>query len=191
MEVVFNQATFIQQAVDEVLDTAIIGGILAVIILFLFLRDLKSTTIIGLSIPLSVIATFFLMFGSDISLNIMSLGGLALGIGMLVDNSIVVLESVQRYRDQGYKAMEAAVRGASEVGQAVIAATTTTICVFLPIVFVDGVAGQLFHDQALTVTYSLVASLIVALMLIPMLSSLSLEGMVGESNEQEPSRGVK
>ena len=191
MEVVFNQATFIQQAVDEVLDTAIIGGILAVIILFLFLRDLKSTTIIGLSIPLSVIATFFLMFGSDISLNIMSLGGLALGIGMLVDNSIVVLESVQRYRDQGYKAMEAAVRGASEVGQAVIAATTTTICVFLPIVFVDGVAGQLFHDQALTVTYSLVASLIVALMLIPMLSSLSLEGMVGESNEQEPSHGVK
>ena len=191
MEVVFNQATFIQQAVDEVLDTAIIGGILAVIILFLFLRDLKSTTIIGLSIPLSVIATFFLMFASDISLNIMSLGGLALGVGMLVDNSIVVLESIQRYRDQGYKALEAAVRGASEVGQAVIAATTTTICVFLPIVFVEGVAGQLFRDQALTVTYSLVASLIVALMLIPMLSSLSFAGMTGEDSEQGPSRGVK
>lgn len=191
MEVVFNQATFIQQAVDEVLDTAIIGGILAVIILFLFLRDLKSTTIIGLSIPLSVIATFFLMFASDISLNIMSLGGLALGVGMLVDNSIVVLESVQRYRDQGYKALEAAVRGASEVGQAVIAATTTTICVFLPIVFVEGVAGQLFRDQALTVTYSLLASLVVALMLIPMLSSLSLEGMISKSTEEEPHRGVK
>ena len=191
MEVVFNQATFIQQAVDEVLDTAIIGGILAVIILFLFLRDLKGTTIIGLSIPLSVIATFFLMFASDISLNIMSLGGLALGVGMLVDNSIVVLESIQRYRDQGYKAMEAAVRGASEVGQAVIAATTTTICVFLPIVFVEGVAGQLFRDQALTVTYSLVASLVVALMLIPMLSSLSLEGMITAGSEAEPKRGVK
>ena len=147
MEVVFNQAIFIQQSVDEVLNTAIIGGILAVIVLFLFLRDLKSTAIISLSIPLSVVATFFLMFGSDVSLNIMSLGGLALGVGMLVDNSIVVLESVQRYRDQGLNVLAAAVRGASEVGRAVIAATTTTICVFLPIVFVEGVAGQLFRDQ--------------------------------------------
>ena len=180
MEVVFNQATFIQQAVDEVLNTAILGGILAVIILFLFLRNLKATAIIGLSIPLSVIATFFLMFGFDISLNIMSLGGLALGVGMLVDNSIVVLESVQRQRDQGLKSLDAAVRGTSVVGQAVVAATLTTICVFLPIVFVEGVAGQLFRDQALTVTFSLVASLIVALMLIPMLSSLSLEGMIEE-----------
>ena len=142
MEVVFNQATFIQQAVDEVLNTAIIGGILAVIVLFLFLRDLKSTAIIGLSIPLSVVATFFLMFGSDVSLNIMSLGGLALGVGMLVDNSIVVLESVQRYpRPRGLMSWPRPWRGASEVGRAVIAATTTTICVFLPIVFVEGVAG--------------------------------------------------
>lgn len=191
MEVVFNQATFIQQAVDEVLNTAIIGGILAVVILFLFLRDLKSTAIIGLSIPLSVVATFFLMFGSDVSLNIMSLGGLALGVGMLVDNSIVVLESVQRYRDQGLSVLAAAVRGASEVGRAVIAATTTTICVFLPIVFVEGVAGQLFRDQALAVTYSLVSSLVVALMLIPMLSSLSLERMIAEAEEIGPKRGVQ
>ena len=187
MEVVFNQATFIQQAVDEVLNTAILGGILAVIILFLFLRNLKATAIIGLSIPLSVIATFFLMFGFDISLNIMSLGGLALGVGMLVDNSIVVLESVQRQRDQGRKSLDAAVRGTSVVGQAVVAATLTTICVFLPIVFVEGVAGQLFRDQALTVTFSLIASLIVALMLIPMLSSLSLEGMI-EDQEADPSQ---
>ncbi len=191
MEVVFNQATFIQQAVDEVLNTAIIGGILAVIVLFLFLRDLKSTAIISLSIPLSVIATFFLMFGSDVSLNIMSLGGLALGVGMLVDNSIVVLESVQRYRDQGLNVLAAAVRGASEVGRAVIAATATTICVFLPIVFVEGVAGQLFRDQALTVTYSLVASLVVALMLIPMLSSLSLESMIAEKEAIGPKRGLQ
>ena len=191
MEVVFNQATFIQQAVDEVLNTAILGGILAVIVLFLFLRDLKSTAIIGLSIPLSVVATFFLMFGTDVSLNIMSLGGLALGVGMLVDNSIVVLESVQRYRDQGLNVLAAAVRGASEVGRAVIAATTTTICVFLPIVFVEGVAGQLFRDQALTVTYSLVASLVVALMLIPMLSSLSLESMIAEREEIGPKRGLQ
>ena len=191
MEVVFNQATFIQEAVDEVLNTAILGGILAVIVLFLFLRDLKSTAIISLSIPLSVVATFFLMFGSDVSLNIMSLGGLALGVGMLVDNSIVVLESVQRYRDQGLNVLAAAVRGASEVGRAVIAATTTTICVFLPIVFVEGVAGQLFRDQALTVTYSLVASLVVALMLIPMLSSLNLESMIAEREEIGPKRGLQ
>ncbi len=191
MEVVFNQATFIQQAVDEVLNTAILGGILAVIILFLFLRNLKATAIIGLSIPLSVIATFFLMFGFDISLNIMSLGGLALGVGMLVDNSIVVLESVQRQRDQGLKSLDAAVRGTSIVGQAVVAATLTTICVFLPIVFVEGVAGQLFRDQALTVTFSLVASLIVALMLIPMLSSLSLEGMIEEQGAGQSQYSIK
>ena len=109
---------------------------------------------------------------------------------MLVDNSIVVLESVQRYRDQGLNVLAAAVRGASEVGRAVIAATTTTICVFLPIVFVEGVAGQLFRDQALTVTYSLVASLVVALMLIPMLSSLSLESMIAEREEIGPKRGL-
>ena len=190
MDVVFDQATFIQQAVDEVLKTALIGGVLAVLILFLFLRNLKSTLIIGLSIPLSVIATFFLMFASDISLNIMSLGGLALGVGMLVDNSIVVLESVQRYRDRGMGALASAQRGAGEVGRAVMAATTTTICVFLPIVFVEGIGGQLFRDQALTVTYSLLASLVVALMLIPMLSSLSLTDMLASTSASGPSRGV-
>jgi len=184
LEVVIDQAVFIQQAVDEVLSTAILGGILAIIVLFLFLRNLQSTTIIGLSIPISVIATFFLMYAFDVSLNIMSLGGLALGVGMLVDNSIVVLENTQRYRDQGLAPLEAARRGSSEVGKAVIAATLTTICVFVPIVFVEGVAGQLFRDQALTVTFSLVASLVVALMLIPMLSSLSLRPLAAE--EQRP-----
>ncbi len=180
MQVVFDQATFINQAVEEVLNTAIIGGVLAILILFLFLRDLKSTSIIGLAIPISVVATFLLMYASDVSLNIMSLGGLALGIGMLVDNSIVVLESVQRYRDQGLDSITAARRGASEVGTAVVASTMTTICVFLPIVFVEGVAGQLFKDQALTVTYSLLASLVVALMLIPMLSSIGLENFLSK-----------
>ena len=181
VEIVVDQATFIQQSVNEVLTTALIGGVLAIIILFLFLRDIKSTVIIGLSIPISVVATFFLMFATDVSLNIMSLGGLALGIGMLVDSSIVVLENVQRYRDDGDRPLAAARKGTSEVGKAVIAATMTTICVFVPIVFVEGVAGQLFRDQALTVTYSLVAALVVALMLIPMLSSLSL----GAATEQE------
>ena len=173
VEIVVDQATFIGQAVEEVLKTAVVGGVLAIIILFLFLRNLKSTAIISLSIPISVVATFFLMFTSNVSLNIMSLGGLALGIGMLVDSSIVVLENIQRYRDEGVPALEAARRGTSEVGRAVIAATVTTVCVFVPIVFVEGVAGQLFRDQALTVTYSLVASLLVALMLLPMLASLT------------------
>ena len=174
VEIVVDQATFIQQSVNEVLTTALVGGILAIIILFLFLRDIRSTAIIGLAIPISVVATFFLMFTTDVSLNIMSLGGLALGIGMLVDSSIVVLENVQRYRDAGDDPLTAARKGTSEVARAVVAATMTTVCVFVPIVFVEGVAGQLFRDQALTVTYSLVASLVVALMLIPMLASLSL-----------------
>ena len=182
VEVVFDQATFIEQAVDEVLNAAVIGGILAIFVLYLFLRDLKSTAIIGLSIPISVIATFFAMYASGISLNIMSLGGLALGVGMLVDSSIVVLESVQRYKSQGESPLRAAREGSSVVAKAVVAATLTTICVFVPIVFVEGVAGQLFADQALTVTYSLIASLIVALMLIPMLASLSMNG-----GEDEPS----
>ena len=171
-EVVFDQSRFIKRSIDEVLQTAVIGGILAVLVLFAFLRSLKSTLIIALSIPISVVATFFLMYASNVSLNIMSLSGLALGVGMLVDDSIVVLESIYRYAKMGYGPREAADRGASEVGHAVVASTMTTICVFAPIVFVEGVAGQLFADQAKTVTYSLVASLLVAVMLIPMLSSL-------------------
>ncbi len=170
--VVFDQSRFIKQSIDEVLNTAIYGGILAVVVLFLFLRSVKTTLIIGLSIPISIVATFFLMYTAGISLNIMSLSGLALGIGMLVDNSIVVLESIHRHRSQGSSPREAAKLGASEVGSAVVASTLTTVCVFVPIVFVEGVAGQLFRDQALTVAFALVASLVVAIILIPMLSSL-------------------
>ncbi|MDX1643424.1 MAG: efflux RND transporter permease subunit, partial [Thermoanaerobaculia bacterium] len=171
LEMVTDQSRFIRQSVDEVLKTAAYGGILAIAVLFFFLRSWKTTFVIGAAIPISVVATFFLMYVSDISLNIMSLGGLTLGIGLLVDNSIVVLEAVQRRRDQGLAEVEAADQGASEVGRAVVASTLTTICVFLPIVFVEGVAGQLFGDQALTVTYSLVISLVVALTVIPMLAS--------------------
>ncbi|MEE8350121.1 MAG: efflux RND transporter permease subunit [Acidobacteriota bacterium] len=172
-EVVFDQSRFIENSIEEVRNTAIIGGILAIGVLFLFLRSVKSTLIIALSIPISIVATFFLMYGFDISLNIMSLSGLALGIGMLVDSSIVVLEAIYRYQVKGHLPREAADLGASEVGQAVVASTLTTICVFAPIVFVEGIAGQLFADQALTVTFSLAASLLVAIMLIPMLASLS------------------
>ncbi|MBI2560374.1 MAG: efflux RND transporter permease subunit [Planctomycetes bacterium] len=173
MEIVFDQSRFIEQSIKEVVNTAILGGILAVIILFFFLRTLKTTLIIGFSIPLSIVATFFFMYISGVSLNIMSLGGLALGIGMLVDNSIVVLESIERYRQKGLNSVEAANRGASDVVSAVMASTFTTVCVFFPIVFVKGIAGQLFRDTALTVCFSLLTSLFVAITLIPMLASLS------------------
>ncbi|MFU8860192.1 MAG: efflux RND transporter permease subunit [Cyclonatronaceae bacterium] len=172
---VYDQSTFINQAVDEVIKAGLIGGLLAMIILFIFLRDVRSTLIISLSIPVSVIATFNLMYSYDITLNIMSLGGIALGIGLLVDNSIVVLENISRHRAQGKNAFLAAKEGAGEVGMAVVASTLTTVAVFFPLVFVEGIAGQLFRDQALTVTFSLLASLLVALTLIPMLASLKKE----------------
>ena len=171
LQVITDQSRYIRQSVSEVLSTAVIGGSLAILVLMLFLRNLKSTMIIGISIPISVVATFFLMYIANISLNIMSLGGITLGIGLLVDNSIVVLEAIQRKRDEGIEILDASRQGAGEVGQAVIASTITTVCVFVPIVFVEGVAGQLFGDQALTVTFSLIVSLFVALTLIPMLAS--------------------
>jgi len=169
---VYDQSVFINQAVNEVINAAIIGGILAVIILYLFLRSFWTTVIISLSIPVSVIATFNLMYGANLSLNIMSLGGIALGIGMLVDNSIVVLENISRHKEQGKDNKNAAKDGASEVSTAVTASTLTTIAVFFPLVFVKGIAGQLFSDQALTITFALLASLFVALTLIPMLASI-------------------
>ncbi|REK04354.1 MAG: AcrB/AcrD/AcrF family protein [Acidobacteria bacterium] len=171
LTVVTNQARYIEESVRAVIDTAAMGGLLAILVLYVFLRSLKNTLIIGISIPVSVMATFFLMYVSGVSLNIMSLGGLTLGIGLLVDNSIVVLEAIQRRRDQGLGIEDAAREGASEVSTAVVASTLTTICVFAPIVFVEGVAGQMFGDQALTVTFSLVVSLAVALTVIPMLAS--------------------
>ncbi len=173
LEKVYDQSVFISSAVNEVKNAGIIGGILAVLVLFFFLRDFWSTVIISVSIPVSIIATFNLMYGNDITLNIMSLGGIALGIGMLVDNSIVVLENIARHKAMGKGVLKAAQDGAGEVGTAVIASTLTTVAVFFPLVFVDGIAGQLFRDQALTVTFSLLASLAVAVTLIPMMSSLS------------------
>ena len=170
-DVLTDQSIFIQNSIDEVLSNAVIGGILAIIILFLFLRSFKSTIIIGLTIPLSVVATFAPMMLFGVSLNIMSLGGLALGIGMLVDSSIVVLESVFRCREEGDSLIEAVVRGTGEVGGAVIASTLTTIAVFAPIVFVEGVAGQVFGDMSLAVVFSLLAALLCALFFIPMLAS--------------------
>ncbi len=173
-EVLFDQSVFIARAVAEVRNNALIGGLLAVLVLYLFLRDLRATSIIAVAIPLSIVATFILMQTQNVSLNVMSLGGLALGVGMLVDNSIVVLEAIQRRREQGgADLVETAVRGTDEVARAVTASTLTTVAVFVPIVFVVvGVAGQIFRDQALTVTFSLLVSLVVALTFTPMASAL-------------------
>lgn len=171
LTIISDQSRFIIGAIKEVQDATIVGGLLALAVLFMFLRDLRSTLIIGVAIPISVIASFVPMFARNITLNIMSLGGLALGVGMLVDNSIVVLESVFRCREEGDNTMDAAERGTREVGAAVTASTLTTIAVFMPIAFVEGIAGQLFGDLALTVTFSLIASLITALYLIPMIAS--------------------
>ena len=166
-EVISNQATFINSAIGEVKDSAVLGIILAVIVLYLFLRRLGITLIIAAAIPISIIATFNLMFFNDLSLNIMTLGGLALGAGMLVDNAIVVIESIFRNREKGLSVRDAAVTGTEEVATAVSASTLTTIVVFLPIVYLHGASGALFKDQAWTVAFSLLSSLFVAILVIP------------------------
>jgi len=169
---IYDQSTFIASAIAQVRSAALAGGLLAVLVLYAFLRDARATFTIGIAIPISVIGTFVLMYASDITLNIMSLGGIALAIGLLVDNSIVVLENIVRKKEAGEGVLEAARNGTSEVATAVTAATLTTVAVFFPMVFVSGIAGQLFRDQALTVTYALLFSLVVALTLIPMLSAM-------------------
>lgn len=169
-----DRSTFIESSIQEVQQSAIMGGVLAVIVLFLFLREAKTTFIVSLSIPLSILMTFAPLSFAKVSLNMMSLGGLAMGIGMLVDNSIVVLESIHRCREEGDPPLQATLRGVSEVGTAVVASTLTSVAVFFPMVFVQGVAGQLFGDLGLTVVFSLLASLLVALFFIPMLASRRL-----------------
>jgi len=170
--VLSDQSRFITASITEVVFSAIYGGLLAALMLFLFLKKLKPTLIVVTAIPISVVVTFSPMYLGEITLNIMSLGGLAMGIGMLVDNSIVVTESIFRCRQEGDGVREAALRGVREVGGAVTASTLTTIAVFFPIVFVKGVAGQLFRDHALTVVFSLLASLVVSLFFVPMLAAL-------------------
>jgi len=173
--IIQNQGEFINTAIDEVKETALIGIILAVIVLYLFLRRLATTTIISIAIPISIIATFNLMFFNGLTLNIMTLGGLALGAGMLVDNAIVVMENIFRQIEAGKDIRSASIIGTAQVGGAITAATLTTIVVFLPIVYIHGAAGELFKDQAWTVAFSLLSSLFVAIMVIPMLSSRFLK----------------
>lgn len=179
-----DQSIFISNSINEVKNTAIIGGILAIIVLFLFLNNIRTTLIVGLSIPISIVATFAPMQLFGVSLNIMSLGGLALGIGMLLDNSIVVTESIFRCREEGDSFVESVIRGTHEVGGAVTASTLTTIAVFFPMVFVKGVAGQIFGDMALTVVFSLIASLGVALFFIPMLASRKMDMQASLSRQK-------
>ncbi|MBB4707633.1 acriflavin resistance protein [Xanthomonas arboricola] len=167
-----DQSHFIEHAISDVKKDAVIGGVLAILIIFLFLRDGWSTFVISLSLPVSIITTFFFMGQLGLSLNVMSLGGLALATGLVVDDSIVVLESIAKARERGLSVLDAAIAGTREVSMAVMASTLTTIAVFLPLVFVEGIAGQLFRDQALTVAIAIAISLVVSMTLIPMLSSL-------------------
>lgn len=166
---VANQGKFISEAIYEVEETALIGILLAVFILFVFLRRAGTTLIVSLAIPISIIATFNLMYFNDLTINIMTLGGLALGAGMLVDNAIVVIENIYRNHENGMSVKDAAVQGTAQVGGAITASTLTTIVVFLPIVYLHGASGELFKDQAWTVAFSLVSSLLVAIFVIPMM----------------------
>jgi HAE1 family hydrophobic/amphiphilic exporter-1 len=168
---VYDQSKFIAAAISEVKSAALIGGLLAILVLYAFLRDARATLITGIAIPVSVLGTFVLMYAFNLTLNIMSLGGIALAVGMLVDNAVVVLESIVRKGEHGLDRREAASRGTAEVATAVTASTLTSIAVFFPMVFITGVAGQLFRDQSLTVTFALVFSLVVALTLVPMLAA--------------------
>jgi HAE1 family hydrophobic/amphiphilic exporter-1 len=171
--VLSDQSTFIRASIHHVQTSAMIGGLLAILILLVFLRDLRATAIIALAIPTSIVTTFVLMYRQGITMNVMSLGGLALGIGMLVDNSIVVLESIVRHLHRGGTTRaQAVIDGTEEVAMAISSSTFTAVAVFLPILFVEGIARQIFKDQALTVTYSLLVSLVSALTLTPMLAAL-------------------
>lgn len=175
VSVMMDQGIYIDMIVDSVLNNMIVGAILAIIILLIFLKDIKPTLVIACSIPVSVIFAVVLMYFSGVTLNMISLSGLALGIGMLVDNSIVVIENVYRMRGEGLSARKAAVEGARQVGGAITASTLTTVCVFAPIVFVEGITRQLFVDMGLTIAYTLLASLVIALTFVPMMGSRLLK----------------
>lgn len=174
LTVLENQAGFIEASINNLRSTAVLGALLAIVVLFLFLRDFRSTAIIGAAIPLSIVCTFAPMYLGGVSLNLMSLGGLALGVGMLVDNAVVVLENIQVHIEAGKPRRQAAVDGTAEVAAAVVASTLTTISVFAPIAFVEGIAGQIFSDLSMAVVFSLLASLGVALFFVPMLAAAEL-----------------
>ncbi|MFS0786923.1 efflux RND transporter permease subunit [Shouchella sp. 1P09AA] len=185
--VLYDEGDFINSAIQSVATALVIGGALAMVVLFFFLRNLKTPLIIGLAIPFSVIVTFAFMFFLDIGLNIMTLGGLALGIGLVVDNAIVVIENIYRHLSKGKSAKQAASDGTKEVMAAIFASTLTTISVFLPIVFISGIVGNLFRELALTVSFSLLSSLLVAITVVPMIASRVLKPSqaINESKRRE------
>ena len=169
--IISNQGDFIGASIGEVKDSAVMGILLAMLVLYVFLRRINTTLIVSISIPVSIIATFNLMYFNGLTINIMTLGGLALGAGMLIDNAIVVMENIYRNLENGLSSKEAAIKGTSEVAGAITSSTLTTIVVFLPIVYIQGAAGELFKEQAWTVSFSLISSLFVAILLMPMLAS--------------------
>lgn len=179
-----DQGIYIDMVTDSIFNNIIFGAGLAILILLLFLRDIRPTAVIACSIPISIVAAVVCMYFSGVTLNVISLSGLALGIGMLVDNSIVVIENIYRLRSEGASVTEAAIEGTREVAGAIVASTLTTVCVFLPIVFTEGITRQLFVDMGLTIGYSLGASLIVALTVVPAMSSKILV----KTKEQKESR---
>ncbi len=178
-----DQGMYIDLVAGSVLENLLVGAILAIIILLLFLKDIRPTGIVAVSIPVSVIFAIVLMYFSDVTLNVISLSGLALGVGMLVDNSIVVIENIYRLRNEGYSVKNAAIRGAGQMAGAITASTLTTVCVFLPIVFMEGVTKQIFKDMGLTIAYSLFASLIVAITFVPMMASKSFVKISEKENK--------
>jgi hydrophobic/amphiphilic exporter-1 (mainly G- bacteria), HAE1 family len=186
LKIVEDQSKFINASLNEVFKEAFIGGALAILVIFIFLRDGWSTFVISLSLPVSIIATFFFMGQLGLSLNVMSLAGLALATGLVVDDSIVVLESIAKARERGLSVFDAAIAGTKEVTMAVVASTLTTVAVFFPLVFVQGIAGQLFKDQAITVSLALLISMFVSLTLIPMLSALKVKSAMDIPPDQEP-----
>lgn len=184
---VFDQSEYINLSIKNLMNTAVSGGILAIIILLIFLRSFKTTLVIAVSIPISIITTFTVLYFTGITLNMMTIGGLALGIGMLVDNSIVVLENIYRNRSLGIDRMTASMDGTNEVAMAVTASTLTTVAVFLPIVFTGGLAATIFKDFAMTIVISLMSSLLVALTLVPMMSSklITVKNMESEEAQEK------
>ncbi|WP_164667613.1 efflux RND transporter permease subunit [Virgibacillus doumboii] len=171
LDVIIDTSEFIEMSISSVVKNILIGGVISIFILLLFLKSVRATVVIGLSIPIAIISTFTLMYFTGETLNVLTLGGLALGLGMMVDSSIVILENIYSYRQRGYTLFESATKGASELAPAVIASTTTTLVVFLPIIYVEGIASDMFTPLALAVSFSLIASLVVAVTLVPMLSS--------------------
>ncbi|GEL77221.1 efflux RND transporter permease subunit [Tenuibacillus multivorans] len=175
LNTVFDTSQFIRMSIDSVVQNLLLGALFAVLVLLLFLKSFRATLVISLSIPIAVITTFTLMYFTGETVNVLTMGGLALGIGMMVDSAIVILEHIVTYRERGYSMIEAAKEGASEIAPAVIASTTTTLVVFLPIVFVEGIASEIFTPLAITVAFALIASLAASLTIIPMLSSKMLK----------------